>query len=101
MSFKQVGHDLVPLNIDEISELEKMQLEAEANAFNDRAALIREKRTSLLSDCDWIVMKSFEQSQVESVEMKIPLAWLEYRQSLRDITDQAGFPHEVIWPTKP
>lgn len=24
-----------------------------------------------------------------------------YRQALRDITDQAGFPHDFTWPTKP
>tara|TARA_Y100000389_G_scaffold47830_1_gene43023 strand:- start:15223 stop:15477 length:255 start_codon:yes stop_codon:yes gene_type:complete len=24
-----------------------------------------------------------------------------YRQALRDITDQAGFPTEITWPTKP
>ena len=24
-----------------------------------------------------------------------------YRQALRDITDQAGFPAEITWPTKP
>jgi hypothetical protein len=26
---------------------------------------------------------------------------LAYRQALRDITAQAGFPNEVVWPTKP
>jgi len=24
-----------------------------------------------------------------------------YRQALRDITSQPGFPHDVSWPTKP
>jgi hypothetical protein len=24
-----------------------------------------------------------------------------YRQALRDITDQAGFPTDITWPTKP
>jgi hypothetical protein len=24
-----------------------------------------------------------------------------YRQDLRDITDQAGFPEDITWPTKP
>jgi hypothetical protein len=28
-------------------------------------------------------------------------AWKAYRQALLDITEQAGFPHEVVWPTKP
>ena len=24
-----------------------------------------------------------------------------YRQALLDVTEQSGFPHEVVWPTKP
>jgi len=28
-------------------------------------------------------------------------AQVDYRQALRDITDQAGFPHDITWPTKP
>ena len=27
--------------------------------------------------------------------------WLEYRQKLRDITDQPDFPKEVDWPRRP
>ena len=28
-------------------------------------------------------------------------AWADYRQALLDVPQQAGFPHEVVWPTKP
>jgi hypothetical protein len=28
-------------------------------------------------------------------------AWSTYRQSLRDITSQVGYPWNIIWPTKP
>jgi len=28
-------------------------------------------------------------------------AWAQYRQALRDIPQQDGFPENVIWPTKP
>jgi len=28
-------------------------------------------------------------------------SWADYRRALLDITDQAGFPHDVIWPVKP
>ena len=28
-------------------------------------------------------------------------AWLDYRQALRDVTSQEGFPNTVTWPTKP
>ena len=28
-------------------------------------------------------------------------AWTQYRTDLLNITEQAGFPHDVTWPTKP
>jgi len=27
--------------------------------------------------------------------------WLDYRQALRDIPQQKGFPFDVVWPEKP
>lgn len=28
-------------------------------------------------------------------------AWADYRQALLDVPSQSGFPHDVVWPTKP
>lgn len=28
-------------------------------------------------------------------------AWADYRQALLDVPQQSGFPHDVVWPTKP
>lgn len=56
---------------------------------------IRSRRDSLLQETDWIVAKSYEQGQ------PVPVEWATYRQALRDITSQSGFPYLVEWPTKP
>lgn len=56
---------------------------------------IRSRRDGLLQETDWIVIKSYERGE------NIPAVWELYRQALRDITAQAGFPYEVTWPTKP
>tara|TARA_R110002167_G_C12702170_1_gene653690 strand:- start:4967 stop:5401 length:435 start_codon:yes stop_codon:yes gene_type:complete len=56
---------------------------------------IRYRRDDLLQQSDWIVIKSYERGQ------NIPAEWEMYRQALRDITEQTGFPYEVTWPTKP
>jgi hypothetical protein len=58
----------------------------------DLAVLTRAERNSLLTASDW--------TQVEDSPVS-KTAWASYRQSLRDITSQAGFPHTVVWPTKP
>jgi len=59
------------------------------------AKSVRQQRDRLLAECDWIVIMHTEKGT------NIPAAWEIYRQSLRDITAQAGFPHNVQWPAKP
>jgi len=54
---------------------------------------IRSKRNQLLTDTDWIVIKSLETNNDFT-------DWKVYRQELRDITSQPTFPN-VVWPTKP
>jgi len=56
---------------------------------------IRSRRDSLLQQTDWVVIMHTEKGT------NIPLQWEVYRQALRDITAQAGFPYSVEWPTKP
>ena len=53
---------------------------------------IRSQRDAKLAESDW--------TQVADAPVD-KAAWATYRQALRDITDQAGFPYEVTWPTKP
>lgn len=55
----------------------------------------RTKRNELLAETDWIVAKSYESGN------PVPTDWANYRQSLRDVTGQTGFPYDVNWPTKP
>jgi len=63
-----------------------------ANKPQDQAEqAIRNKRDRLLSDTDWMALSDVTMS----AEMQ------SYRQALRDITDQQGFPYSVTWPSKP
>ena len=58
----------------------------------EEAENIRRLRNKRLWECDWTQVPDATVDQV---------AWAEYRQALRDITSQAGFPLDVTWPTKP
>ena len=80
---------------EEIAEIEAMQASAAAGKYDREASKVRSQRDNLLQETDWIVIKSYERGQ------NIPAEWELYRQALRDITAQAGFPYEVTWPTKP
>jgi len=54
---------------------------------------VKADRNALLLQSDW--------TQLPDVPEKTRLKWQEYRQALRDITLQEGFPENIIWPTKP
>ena len=58
----------------------------------EEAAKKREKRNLLLAKSDWTQVADAPVDQA---------AWAGYRQALRDIPAQAGFPNEVTWPTEP
>ena len=65
---------------------------AEADAVV--AANVREERDKLLAKTDWVVIRAKELGQT------VPVAILEYRGDLRQVPEQAGFPHTIIWPTE-
>ena len=60
---------------------------------NDLSMEVRNKRNILLSASDW--------TQLPDVPDATKQKWAEYRQALRDVTDQPNFPQSVTWPTKP
>lgn len=62
-----------------------------AKAIAIKSAKVRQERDQLLADTDW--------SQLNDVVS--PPGYVEYRQALRDITSQPGFPDNVLWPTLP
>jgi hypothetical protein len=75
--------------------LEVQPIPTSGEQHDNTASFIRKRRDSMLSSSDWVVTKAFELGET------VPADWSEYRQALRDITTQVGFPHNVEWPTKP
>ena len=57
----------------------------------DAARNIRSQRDNILQQTDWMALSDSTMSP----------AWADYRQALRDVTAQPGFPFVVEWPTKP
>lgn len=55
----------------------------------------KRERNGLLSISDWTQLSDVTMSTEKVQE------WKTYRQALRDITNQEGFPREIIWPVKP
>jgi hypothetical protein len=57
-----------------------------------QAKVVRDDRNKRLADCDWTQLPDSPADHE---------AWATYRQELRDVTDQEGFPWDVTWPTEP
>lgn len=67
--------------------------EAELQQRTDgQASSVRSERNARLASCDW--------TQLVDAPGET-LIWANYRQSLRDVPSQEGFPWEVQWPEKP
>lgn len=58
-------------------------------------AEVRAKRNRILTDTDYLVNPDYPISDDDREAVKA------YRQALRDITKQEGFPLDVVWPEKP
>ena len=86
---KLVDGVLMDMDENEIAEHEAIAAQHEAMKPNG----IREQRNNLLKDTDW--------TQLPDVPKATRDAYKTYRQSLRDISKQAGFPHEISWPETP
>lgn len=55
------------------------------------SANVRAYRNGLISDTDWMAL----------TDNTMTPEWAAYRQSLRDVTSQDGFPFSVVWPIAP
>ena len=54
--------------------------------------IARRDRNDILRGTDWT------QTPDCTVDKQ---AWATYRQALRDLPAQPGFPHEIVWPRRP
>lgn len=80
--YDENGRHEIALSAIEIETLRQGQAES-----------VRLLRNSQLELSDW--------TQIPDVPQSIKDKWSAYRQALRDITTQDGFPNDVVWPVPP
>lgn len=56
---------------------------------------MRAERKARLAETDWVVARAYEEGN------PVPEEWQSYRQNLRDLPQQQGFPYDIVWPNKP
>jgi hypothetical protein len=75
-----------------VSQLTKSEAESKAE---EQGRIVRSERDRLLQRTDWTQV---DDTPLDNVAKN---AWASYRQALRDLPDQAGFPFDVNWPSVP
>ena len=61
----------------------------------EKCTEVKKARELLLSKSDWTQIPNNPLTPAKQEE------WAVYRQQLRDITNQPGYPFNVVWPVKP
>jgi hypothetical protein len=69
----------------------------EQQIYDDASNDVRSQRDKLLSETDWTDTASAPVRLGQVVYDN----WQLYRQQLRDVPSQPGFPFNVVWPVKP
>ena len=72
--------------------ISEMDDDAKAAKDAEAAKSVRADRDKRLAECDWTQLSD---SQVDKA------VWATYRQALRDVPAQTGFPYDITWPSKP
>jgi len=63
----------------------------EAERLAQAAERVRKERNRLLAETDFMAL----------IDVTMPQAIADYRQALRDVPQQPGFPDDVVWPEVP
>lgn len=86
---RQVQLPDLSLTVEEIPQKTEDDIKSEA------AESVREKRDALISETDFLMMPDYPISDEDREAVKA------YRQALRDVPQQSGFPQEIYWPALP
>ena len=75
--------------------VEMIPEKTEAEKREEAEKSVRAKRDSLISETDYLLASDYPISAEDLEAVKV------YRQALRDVPQQEGFPFDVVWPDLP
>lgn len=88
----EIVEEITPAEINGVWTQQWNVRAATQQETDSQADEVRSQRNRLLYECDWTQLSD---APVNSLD------WANYRQELRDVPNQAGFPWSVVWPTPP
>lgn len=75
--------------------VERIPEKTEEEKLAEAEQAVRAKRDALLAETDFLMMSDYPLGEEDAIALKT------YRQELRDVPTQEGFPSEVAWPELP
>lgn len=93
---EETGRDVFEQIKDFAAEYIPPTIEQSLESFILEVRLERNRR--LQEEVDPMVMNSLRWGDLTDGQRQ---AWADYRRALLDVTDQEGFPDNVVWPTRP
>jgi len=88
--FSATPKGIVPFSEEDILQQERDTIELKTKTL---PLLFRQQRDQLLTATDW--------TQAADIPQAIKDKYAAYRQALRDVPQQPGFPDNIQWPVKP
>ena len=80
-------------SVVELTDQEKQ--ERQQIKYTNASHMVRSDRDALLKETDWTQLDDTPITNAKKLE------WATYRQALRDVPAQTGFPWDITWPEKP
>jgi len=81
----------IPFTAEEEAAWDAQEAEWAASADDRKAEEVRRERDAKLFSTDWRA----------SSDLTLSTEWSTYRQALRDVPAQSGFPNDITWPEEP
>jgi hypothetical protein len=83
----------IPYTTEEQAEYDTKKAVWDASADSRKATEVRSERNAKLASTDWTQTVDAPQATKDK--------YATYRQALRDVPAQSGFPNTIEWPTQP
>tara|TARA_R100000963_G_scaffold35018_1_gene31030 strand:+ start:751 stop:1032 length:282 start_codon:yes stop_codon:yes gene_type:complete len=89
--YKIQNGEKIQFTSEEETARDASEKEWDDDADNRESVRVRAERNGLLAETDYLALSDVTMSD----------AWKTYRQNLRDLPAQSGFPNSVTYPNKP
>lgn len=87
-----VRQKIINNGVENVEYMRSLDIRSTEELTRDKSMEVRADRDNRLRACDWLMLSDAGFSDEAIIRFK------KYRQELRDVPQQLGFPYDVTWP---